>query len=87
VGTGGVRGTSRGQNAVEADSDRSAMRWSRLGRGRRKSNTVAGGPFPPAMEHTDGPPDRPRHDVPNADVNGGAPPPAKTEPDNEEEGT
>lgn len=59
----------------------------RLGRGRKKPNTVAGAPFPQVVEHTDGPPDRPRRDLPNADVTGGVPPPAKTEPDTEEEST
>ena len=59
----------------------------RLGRGRKKPNAVAGALFPPAVEHTDGPPDRPRRDVPSADATGGAPPPAETEPDTEEEST
>ena len=59
----------------------------RLRRGRKKPNTVAGALFPPAVEHTDGPPDRPRRDVPSADATGEAPPPPETEPDTEEENT
>ena len=49
-----------------------------LGRGSKDPNTVAGAPFPPAEEHTDGP-DRPRRDVPTADADG------ETEPDTEQE--
>ena len=54
-----------------------------LGRGKKKSNAVAGAPFPPAVEHTDGP-DHPGRDVPTADANGGARPDAKAENEEEE---
>ena len=50
----------------------------RLGRGMKKSKTVAGAPFPPAETHTDGP-DHPRRDVPTADSE------AEEEPDTEQE--
>jgi len=53
-----------------------------LGRGKKDPNTVAGAPFPPAVEHSDGP-DHPRRDVPTADENGDAPPDAD-ETDEEE---
>ena len=46
-----------------------------LGRGKKDSKTVAGAPFPPAVEHSDGP-DHPRRDVPTADENGDASPEA-----------
>ena len=46
-----------------------------LGRGKKDPNTVAGAPFPPAVEHSDGP-DHPRRDVPTADESGDAPPDA-----------
>lgn len=54
-----------------------------LGRGRKDSNTVAGAPFPPAVEHTDGP-DHPRRDVPTADVTGEATAEAEAETEEEE---
>jgi hypothetical protein len=38
-----------------------------LGSRRKDPKTVAGAPFPPAVEHTDGPPERPRRDVPTAE--------------------
>ena len=34
-----------------------------LGRGKKDPSTVAGAPFPPAVEHSDGP-DHPPRDVP-----------------------
>ena len=43
-----------------------------LGRGKKDPSTVAGAPFPPAVEHTDGP-DHPRRDVPTADADRDAP--------------
>ena len=45
--------------------------------------TVAGAPFPPAVEHSDGP-DHPRRDVPTADANGDAPPDVGAETEEEE---
>jgi hypothetical protein len=38
-----------------------------IGRGRKEANRTSGAPFPPAAEHTDGPEDRPRPDVPTAE--------------------
>jgi hypothetical protein len=49
-----------------------------LGRGKKDPNTVAGAPFPPAEQHTDGP-EHPRRDVPTAPADGEA------EPDTEQE--
>ena len=54
-----------------------------LGRGKKDPNTVAGAPFPPAVEHSDGP-DHPRRDVPTADANGDAQPDATSENEEEE---
>jgi hypothetical protein len=42
-----------------------------LGRGRKDPKSVSGAPFPPAVEHSDGP-DHPRRDVPTADEAGEA---------------
>jgi hypothetical protein len=58
----------------------------RLRKGRKKPDTVAGAPFPPAEEHSDGPSDRPPHDVPTADMTDETTSPAE-EPDEEEEDT
>lgn len=38
-----------------------------LGNGSKDPKTVSGAPFPPAVEHSDGP-ERPRRDVPTADI-------------------
>ena len=54
-----------------------------LGRGKKDSNTVSGAPFPPAVEHSDGP-DHPRRDVPTADADGDTPPDAGPETEEEE---
>jgi hypothetical protein len=54
-----------------------------LGRGKKDPKTVAGAPFPPAVEHTDGP-DHPRRDVPTADKDGGTPPDGGAETEEEE---
>ena len=54
-----------------------------LGRGKKDSKTVAGAPFPPAVEHSDGP-DHPRRDVPTVDADGDAPPGATAETEEEE---
>jgi hypothetical protein len=35
--------------------------------GSKEPRRTSGAPFPPATEHTDGPDDRPRRDVPSAD--------------------
>ena len=53
-----------------------------LGRGQKDPNTVAGAPFPPAVEHSDGP-DHPRRDVPTADADDDAPPDAGAETEEE----
>lgn len=53
-----------------------------LGRGSKDPATVAGAPFPPAEEHTDGP-DHPRRDVPTADPDAGP----EHDPEQEEEPT
>ena len=37
-----------------------------LGDGKKKPKTTSGAPYPPAIEHSDGPADRPRRDVPTA---------------------
>jgi hypothetical protein len=58
----------------------------RLRKGKKKADTVAGAPFPPVEKHSDGPADRPRHDVPTADTTAEAPP-AETEPDDEGDDT
>jgi hypothetical protein len=42
-----------------------------LGRGRKDPKSVSGAPFPPAVEHSDGP-DHLRRDVPSADEDGEA---------------
>ena len=39
---------------------------SQLGRGRKNPDDTAGAPFPPAVEHSDGP-ERPNRDVPTTD--------------------
>ena len=54
-----------------------------LGRGKKDPSTVAGAPFPPAVEHSDGP-DHPRRDVPTADANGDAPSDVGAETEEEE---
>ena len=41
---------------------------SQLGRGKKGPNETSGAPFSPAVEHSDGPPERPRRDVPPADT-------------------
>jgi hypothetical protein len=53
-----------------------------LGRGRKDPKSVSGAPFPPAVEHSDGP-DHPRRDVPTADEAGEA----EAESEQEEEDT
>ena len=52
-----------------------------LGRGKKDPSTVAGAPFPPAVEHSDGP-DHPRRDVPSVDAD--APPDTGAETEEEE---
>jgi hypothetical protein len=54
-----------------------------LRRGKKDSKTVAGAPFPPAVEHSDGP-DHPRRDVPTVDADGDVPPDAGAETEEEE---
>jgi hypothetical protein len=54
-----------------------------LGCGKKDPKTVAGAPFPPAIEHSDGP-DHPRRDVPTADKDGGTPPDGGAETEEEE---
>ena len=54
-----------------------------LGRGKKDSSTVAGAPFPPAVEHSDGP-DHPRRDVPSVDADADAPPDTGAETEEEE---
>jgi hypothetical protein len=38
-----------------------------IGRGRKDPKRTSGAPFPPATQHSDGPEDRPRRDVPPAE--------------------
>jgi len=54
-----------------------------LGRGKQDPSTVAGAPFPPAVEHSDGP-DHPRRDVPSVDADADAPPDTGAETEEEE---
>lgn len=54
-----------------------------VGRDRKEPSRTSGAPFPPATEHTDGPDDRPRRDVPTADE----PNPEDLDGDSEEEGS
>jgi hypothetical protein len=54
-----------------------------LGRGKKVPNTVAGAPFTPAVEHSDGP-DHPRRDVPTAAADDDAPPDVGAETEEEE---
>ena len=58
----------------------------RLRKGKKKPDSVSGAPFPPAKEHSDGPSDRPDHDVPTADTTGETRSP-EDEPDEEDEDT
>ena len=51
-----------------------------LGRGSKDSESVSGAPFPPAVEHSDGP-EHPRRDVPTADEPGEA----EAKPEQEED--
>ena len=37
-----------------------------LDHGKKEPGVTSGAPFPPARTHSDGPADRPRHDVPEA---------------------
>jgi hypothetical protein len=60
---------------------------SELGRGQKRPDSVAGAPFPPATDHDDGPPERPRRDVPSADTPGAAPQnDTEVEPEEEPDG-
>ena len=52
-----------------------------LGRGSKDSESVAGAPFQPAEEHSDGP-EHPRRDVPTADEDA-----EQRDPEQEEDGT
>ena len=54
-----------------------------IGRGKKDPSTVAGAPFPPAVEHSDGP-DHPPRDVPTADGDGDTPPDGGAETEEEE---
>ena len=54
-----------------------------LGRGKKDPSTVAGAPFPPAVEHSDGP-ERPPRDVPTADADGDSRPDGGAETEEEE---
>lgn len=49
-----------------------SLRWevavARLGRGKKEPSVISGAPFPPAPEHSDGPADRPRREVPTGDT-------------------
>jgi hypothetical protein len=38
-----------------------------IGDGSKDPHRTSGAPYPPATEHSDGPTDRPRHDVPTAE--------------------
>jgi hypothetical protein len=61
---------------------------SQVGRGKKKHNVTSGAPFPPAAEHSDGPPDRPRRGVPSADTTDEEPTgdEAEAEPGEEDDG-
>jgi len=54
-----------------------------LGDGKKKPKTTSGAPYPPAVEHSDGPAERPRHDVPTA---GESDEPDETEREEEDDG-
>lgn len=58
---------------------------SQLRRGQKNPDSVAGGLFPPATEHDDGPPERPRRDVPSVDAAVEPPADQKTVAEPEEE--
>ena len=56
---------------------------SQLDDGQKEPETTSGAPFPPATEHSDGPADRPRRDVPPADNDDDDGEPAGDEPGDE----
>ena len=58
----------------------------RLRKRKKKPGSVSGAPFPPAEKHSDGPSDRPPHDVPTADPTDETPSSAD-EPGEEDEDT
>jgi hypothetical protein len=53
--------------------------------GEKQPRVASGAPFPPALEHSDGPADRPRRDVPTSDIAGQEPADNRTELEEEED--
>jgi hypothetical protein len=70
---------------VRTETAAGGMFMSQVGRGKKDPNATSGAPFSPAVEHSDGPAERPRRDVPPAETTDDEPTGDEADAQSEEE--